>query len=101
MLQHCARSRNRPRKRESLLYFGCDFSGWYNFEKVIKILAIRCHILKLGASNSISAGLCRAPDHAGRAYSAPQTLWVDLRGPTSKGKEGRGRESERKGKERT
>jgi len=34
------------------------------------------------------------PDPAGGAYSAPergQTLWLDLRGPTSKGKEGKGR----------
>jgi len=32
---------------KSLLCFGCDFSGWYNFAKVIKNVATRCHILKL------------------------------------------------------
>jgi len=32
---------------KSLLYFGCDFSGRYNFGKIIKIVATRCHILKL------------------------------------------------------
>jgi len=35
------------RERESLLYFGCDFSGWYNFGKIVKIGVTRCHILKL------------------------------------------------------
>ena len=25
----------------------CDFSGWYNFGKIIKIVTTRCHILKL------------------------------------------------------
>jgi len=30
-----------------LLYSGCDFSGWQNFWKIIKIVATRCHILKL------------------------------------------------------
>ena len=28
---------------KSLLYFGCDFSGWYNFGKIIKTVATRCH----------------------------------------------------------
>jgi len=32
---------------KSLLYFGCDFSGWYDFGKNIKIVATRCHSLKL------------------------------------------------------
>jgi len=43
MLQHWAHSRNRPtatdEKKKSLLYFGCNFSGWYNFQKIIKIVA--------------------------------------------------------------
>jgi len=26
---------------KSLFYFACDFSGWYNFEKIIKTVA--CH----------------------------------------------------------
>jgi len=51
MLQHQAHSRNRPtatdEKKKSRLYFGCDFSGWYNFGKIIKTIATTCHILKL------------------------------------------------------
>jgi len=30
---------------KNLLYFGCDFSGWYNFGKIVKIVATKCHIL--------------------------------------------------------
>jgi len=34
-------SRNRPtatdENKNGFLYFGCDFSGWYNFRKIIKI----------------------------------------------------------------
>ena len=37
--------------------------------KIIKIVATRCQILRLNASNSISSGA----DPAGGAYSAPQT----------------------------
>ena len=32
---------------KGLTCFGCDFSGWYSFGKIIKIVAARCHILKL------------------------------------------------------
>ena len=32
---------------KSFLYFGCDFSGWYNFGKIIEIVVTRCHILQL------------------------------------------------------
>jgi len=39
--------RPRTRKGINLLYFGCDFSGWYNFGEIVKIVATRCHILKL------------------------------------------------------
>jgi len=51
MLQHLAHSRNRPtanvEEKKSFLYFGCDFSGWYNFGKIITTVATICHILKL------------------------------------------------------
>jgi len=40
-----------------------------------------------------------APDPAGEAYSAPPDSLARFKGPTSKGKEGRRREGERKGKE--
>ena len=69
MLQHYAHSRNRPtatdEKKESLLYFGCDFSAWYNCGKIVKVVATRCHILKL-KSNAL--------DPSRGSYSAPQTL---------------------------
>jgi len=47
-------------------------------------------------------GLRPRPQWAiGGAYSAPQTPYLDFRGPTSKGSEGRGRgKTERKGRER-
>ena len=38
---------------------------------IIKIVATRCHIVRLNAPNSISAG--PLPQTAGEAYSAPQT----------------------------
>jgi len=35
-------------KKKGLLCFDCDFSGWYNIGKILKIIvATRCHILKL------------------------------------------------------
>jgi len=39
-------------KKKSCLYFGCDFYVWYNFGKVVKIAATRCHILKLNNNNN-------------------------------------------------
>ena len=59
-------------REKSLLYFGCVFSGWYSFGKVIKIVATRCHILELNAPNSISAG---GPAHTplGEVTAFPQT----------------------------
>ena len=38
---------HRRENEKSLFYFGCDFSGWYNFEKIIKTVATRCHILRV------------------------------------------------------
>jgi len=35
---------HRRDNKKSLLYFGCDFSGWYSFGKIIKIVATRCLI---------------------------------------------------------
>jgi len=69
--------------------------------KKIKIVATRCHILRLNAPNLISAG---APSQTplGGAYHAPPDHLAGLRGPTSKDREGReGREGEEKGKGRT
>ena len=62
--------------------------------KVTKIVATRCHI---NAPNSILAGtLPHTPLEELKALA--QTLWLDLRGPTSKGRE-EGRE-ERAGQAR-
>jgi len=67
--------------------------------KIIKIVATRCHILRLKCTK-FDFGWGSAPDPAGGAYSAPQTLWLDLRGPASKGRgrEGDGKEGEGKEK---
>ena len=58
------------------------------FRKIIKIVATRCEILKLKYTKS-------APDPAGGAYSAPPDPLAGFKGPTSKGREGKG---EREGK---
>ena len=76
VLQHQAHSRNRPtatdEKKEELLYFDCDFSGWYNFGKVIKIVATNCHILKVKCTK-FDVGWGSTPDLAGGDYGAPPT----------------------------
>ena len=66
--------------------------------KIIKILATRCHILRLKCIK-FDFGWGSAPDPAGGAYSAPPDPLAGFKGPTSKGREGR--EGERgKGRER-
>jgi len=49
-----------------------DFSGWYNFGKIIKIVAAICHILKQKSPNSIPAA---APPQTplGELTALPQT----------------------------
>jgi len=79
-------SRNRPTatdEKKTLLYFGCYFSGWYNFGKIVKIVATRCHILKLKCTK-FDFGWDSAPD---------PLAW--FKGPTSKGKYGWRRQWER------
>ena len=58
--------------------------------KIIKIVATRCQILRLKCTK-FGFGCSSAPDPVGGDYSAPQTLSLDLTGPTSKGNGGRGR----------
>ena len=54
--------------------------------KIIKTVATRCQILTLKCTK-IDFGWGSAQDPAGGAYSAlPQNPWLDLRGPTSKGR---------------
>jgi len=83
-------------KKISILYFGCDFSGWYNCGKIIKIVVTRCHILNLKCTK-LDFGWGSALDPAGAAYSAPPNALAGFKGTTSKEKEGRGREEEREG----
>jgi len=49
--------------------------------KIIKIVATRCQILRLK---------CTKFDFAGGAYSAPPDPLAGFKGPTSKGREGKG-----------
>jgi len=67
--------------------------------KIIKFVATICQILRLECIK-FKFGWGSAPDLAGGAYSAPQTLQLDLRGPTSKGGSGgvRSREEGREGR---
>ena len=55
---------------------------------IIKIVATRCQILRLKCTK-FDLGWGSALDPAGGAYNAPPGSWLDLRGPTSKGREGR------------
>ena len=69
----------------------CTKFGQLIIRKTIKIVATRCRILRLK---------CTKFDFgAGGVYSAPPDPLAGFKGPTSKGKEGRGREGEREGKE--
>ena len=58
--------------------------------KIIKIVATRCQILRLKCTK-FDFGWGSAPDPAGGAYSAPPDSLAGFKGPTSKGREGRGR----------
>jgi len=49
-------------------------------------------------ANKCVSGCGFAPDPAGEAYSAPADLLSGLRGPSSKGREGKGGEMRREGK---
>ena len=71
--------------RKVISIFSCDFSGWYNFGKINKIVATGCHILKVKCTK-FDFGWGSAPDSAGGAYSAPPDPLAGFKGPTSKGK---------------
>jgi len=58
--------------------------GQLILRKIIKIVATRCHILKLKCTK-FDVGWGSAPDPAGGAHSAPPDPYLHLRGPTSKG----------------
>ena len=68
--------------------------GQFIFEKILKIVAIRSHILKLKCTK-FDFGRGSAPDPAEGAHSAPHApSWI-LEGPTSNGRKGEGNEKER------
>jgi len=63
--------------------------GHMIISKIIKFVATRYQILSLKCTKfNFSWG--SAPDPTGGAYSAPQAPLAGLRGPTSKGGEGKG-----------
>jgi len=58
--------------------------------KIVKIVATRCHILGLKCT-LFDFGWGSAPDPTLRELTAlPQIPYLDLKGPTSKGREGEG-----------
>jgi len=59
--------------------------------KINKVVATRCHILRLKCTK-FNFGWGSAPDPADGAYLAPPDLLAEFKGPTSKGSEGRGGE---------
>jgi len=67
--------------------------GQLIIRKIIKIIATRCHILRLKCSK-FDSGWGSAPDPAGGAYSAPRPSIAEFKDLTSKGREWRGRERE-------
>jgi len=67
----------------------CTKFGQLILRKIFEIVTTRCQILRLKCTK-FDFGWGSAPDPAGGAYIAPpDPLWVYVRGPTSKGGEGR------------
>ena len=66
--------------------------------KIIKIVATRCQILRLECTKfDFGWGSAPLQTPLGELTALPQSPKLDLRGPTSKGGEGRGRGEGRKG----
>jgi len=70
--------------------------GQFILTNSIKIVAIRCQILRLKCTK-IDSSWGSTPDPIGRAYSAPPDPLAGLRGPTSKGRERKARRREKGG----
>ena len=71
--------------------------GLLIIEIIIKIMATRSHIL-MSKNTKIDSRRGSTQDPAGEAYSASPSPLAELRGPTSKGRDWRGKE--RKGGKR-
>ena len=68
----------------------CTKFGQLTLRKIIKkIVATRCQILRLKCTK-FDFGWGSAPDPAGGAYSSPPDPLAGFKGPTSKGREGKG-----------
>ena len=76
----------------------CTDFGQLILREISKIVATRCHILRLKCTK-FDFGWGSAPDPAGGAYSAPPDPLAGFKGPTSKGREGEGREGKGREKE--
>jgi len=74
----------------------CDFSGWYNFGKIVIIVATRCYILKLKCTKSISAGALPQTPLGSLQQRSPDSP-ARFNGPTSKRKKGRKGEEKEEG----
>ena len=72
-----------------LYFLKCRKFDQLILRKIIKIVATRCQILTLKCTK-IDFGWGSAPDPAVGAYSAPPDPLAGFKGPTSKGREGRG-----------
>ena len=77
----------------------CTKFGQLIIRKIIKIVTTSCQILRLKCTK-FNFGWGFAPDPAGGAYSAPTDPLAGFKGPTSKGREGRGRKGGQGGKGR-
>ena len=71
----------------------CTKFGQLILRKIIEIVATRCQILRLKRTK-LNLGWGSAPDPAGGAYSAPPDPLAEFKGPTSKGREGKGGEGD-------
>jgi len=79
MLQHWAHSGNRRptvTDEKNILYFGCDFRGWYNFGKIITVVATMMSYFK-AEMHQIRFRLGLRPDPLGDLTALAQTpSWI-------------------------
>jgi len=86
------------KKTETSLVFhlnavNCKQFGQLTLRKIIRTVATRCRIFRPKCTK-FNFGWGSAPDPAGGAYSAPPDPLAASKGPTSQGREGRGRGGE-------